>query len=211
MIRWLFLRVRAEQVVSRRCGTSASGSESGSQSQVEALYQLEDPDADCDIDPDPDSFGIRNKWSACESRFGQNTFMSLNIVRLLKIYLVTVPVFFLIDLCWIGLVARNFYQKHLGYLMRPSVNWTAALLFYFLFIAGIVVFAVKPALEQQSAQRALAQGALFGFLAYATYDLTNLATIRDWPVIVTVVDMAWGAVLCGSVAWASYFIAWKIR
>ena len=137
--------------------------------------------------------------------------MTMDWMKAIKIYLITVPVFFLIDLCWIGLVAKDFYQKHLGYILSPKVNWTAALLFYFLFIAGIVFFAVKPALEQQSAMRAMLNGALFGFLAYATYDLTNLATIRDWPVIVAVVDMAWGAVLCGTVAWLSYIVSLRIR
>jgi uncharacterized membrane protein len=73
-----------------------------------------------------------------------------------------------------------------------------------------VIFAVKPALETHSALRALLSGALFGLIAYATYDLTNLATIRDWPIIVTVVDMIWGAALCGGVAWASYVMSAKV-
>jgi uncharacterized membrane protein len=98
----------------------------------------------------------------------------------------------------------------LGYLMRPQINWAAAILFYLLFIIGIVLFAVRPALEFQSPMRAIVYGALFGFFAYATYDLTNLATVRDWPVIVTVIDLVWGTVLCGAVSWASYFISNKI-
>ena len=94
--------------------------------------------------------------------------------------------------------------------MRPQVNWGAAILFYLLFIIGIVLFAVRPALELQSPMRALVYGALFGFFAYATYDLTNLATVRDWPVIVTVIDLIWGTVLCGAVALGSYVISNKI-
>jgi uncharacterized membrane protein len=136
--------------------------------------------------------------------------MEVNSLKAFKIYLITVPIFFLIDLFWLGVLAKDFYKKHLGYLFRPNINWTAALLFYFLFIAGIVVFAVKPGLETHSSQRALLDGALFGFLAYATYDLTNLATIRDWPVIVTVADLIWGTVLCGGVSWVSYVISAKV-
>jgi uncharacterized membrane protein len=105
--------------------------------------------------------------------------MNITPAKALVVYLVTAPVFFALDLIWLGILAKNFYQRHLGYLMRPQVNWVAAISFYLLFIIGIVIFGVKPALEEGSPMRALAYGALFGFLAYATYDLTNLATIRD--------------------------------
>ena len=133
--------------------------------------------------------------------------MTFTATKAVLVYLITVPIFFIVDLVWLGVVAKSFYQKHLGYLMRPQVNWTAAILFYLLFIIGIVIFAVKPALEAQSGLRALAYGALFGFFTYATYDLTNLATVKDWPVIVTAIDLVWGTVLCGAVAWGSYQIS----
>jgi uncharacterized membrane protein len=133
--------------------------------------------------------------------------MTFTATKAVLVYLITVPIFFIVDLVWLGVVAKSFYQKHLGYLMRPQVNWTAAILFYLLFIIGIVIFAVKPALEAQSGLRALAYGALFGFFTYATYDLTNLATVKDWPVIVTAIDLVWGTVLCGAVAWVSYQIS----
>ena len=136
--------------------------------------------------------------------------MNVTPIKTFLVYLITVPIFFVIDLVWLGVIARGFYQKHLGYLMRPQINWVAAILFYLLFIIGIVLFAVKPSLELQSSMRALVYGALFGFFAYATYDLTNLATVRDWPVIVTVIDLIWGTVLCGAVAWGSYAISNKI-
>jgi len=136
--------------------------------------------------------------------------MVITPAKAVVVYLITVPIFFLIDLTWLGIVAKDFYKRHLGYLMRPEVNWAAAISFYLLFIIGIVLFAVKPALEAQSPMRALVYGALFGFFTYATYDLTNLATVKDWPLIVTVVDLAWGTVLCGAVAWASYSISIRI-
>jgi len=130
--------------------------------------------------------------------------------RALLIYAITLPIFFAIDLVWLALVAKNFYRQHIGHLLSADVNWPAAILFYLVFIGGIVFFAVKPALEGHSAVRALAYGAFFGFLSYATYDLTNQATMRDWPVIVTVVDLAWGSVLSGTVAFASYQVASRL-
>ncbi len=133
--------------------------------------------------------------------------MELTVNKGFKIYATTVPIFFLIDLFWLGILARNFYRDRLGHLMRPTVNWTAAAIFYLLFIAGIVIFAVKPALEAQSSRSALLHGAFFGLVAYATYDLTNLATIRDWPLVVTVVDLIWGTVLCSTVSWIGYALA----
>ncbi|MCU0553233.1 MAG: DUF2177 family protein [Syntrophales bacterium] len=122
------------------------------------------------------------------------------------LYLLTVPVFFAIDMVWLGFAARTFYRTHLGPLLRPSVNWPAAILFYLLYIAGILIFATLPALEDRSLQQATVMGGLFGFFAYATYDLTNLATLKDWPVKVVVVDILWGIVLTASVSTASYGI-----
>jgi len=123
-----------------------------------------------------------------------------------KLYLLTIPVFFAIDLIWLGLVARSFYQKHLGYILSPEVNWPAAFAFYLMYIVGIIFFAVRPALETASLGRALMLGAFFGFITYATYDLTNLATLKDWPLIVVIVDIAWGTLLCALVASGSFLI-----
>lgn len=130
----------------------------------------------------------------------------MNTLQLVYVYLITIPVFFIIDVMWIGLVANKFYQEHIGYLLGP-VNWTAAIIFYLLYIIGIIIFAVHPALVAGSLQKAVIFGALFGFFCYATYDLTNLATTKDWPLIVTVVDMIWGTVLTSSVAALSYYLS----
>lgn len=133
--------------------------------------------------------------------------MSSNVPFFLKLYLSTVSVFFLIDMVWLGLVARGFYQKHLSSVLSDKVNWTAAIVFYLIFISGIILFAVQPALDRNSLGRAALLGALFGFFTYATYDLTNLATIKDWPIVVVIVDILWGMVLCSVVAGASFLIA----
>lgn len=133
-----------------------------------------------------------------------------DLTRWALLYGATVPVFFAIDLLWLGLIARDFYRSQLGSLMADQIVWPVAILFYLLFIAGLIVFAVAPALEGGDWTRALLLGAAFGFFAYATYDLTNLATLRDWPATLTVVDIAWGAVLGGTVATASFLIGTRI-
>ncbi len=122
----------------------------------------------------------------------------------LKLYFATLVAFFAIDLVWLGLVARTFYRTYLGFLMAPSVNWPAALIFYLLFVVGILVFAVLPGLKAGSLKTTLLRAALFGLIAYATYDLTNLATVKDWPLIVTIVDLIWGTVLSVAVSYAGY-------
>jgi uncharacterized membrane protein len=126
-------------------------------------------------------------------------------IQFVYLYLLTIPVFFLVDMLWLGLVAPKFYQSQIGFLLGP-INWTAAILFYLLYIVGIIIFAVYPALLEGSLGKAILLGALFGFFAYATYDLTNLATLKDWPVLVVVVDIVWGTILTGTVAAGSYLI-----
>jgi len=132
------------------------------------------------------------------------------VKRFLLVYAITLAVFFGIDIVWLGIVARDFYPRHLGHLLAAQVQWTPAILFYLLFIAGIVFFAVKPAIEAGRAGRALVNGAFLGLVAYATYDLTNQATMRDWPLIVTVVDLIWGTVLTGTVAVVSYLVSRRV-
>jgi len=126
----------------------------------------------------------------------------------LKLYFATLIAFFAIDMVWLGLVAPAFYRKYLGFLMAPKPNWLAAVAFYLLFIVGILFFVVVPGLEANSLKRTLLSAALFGLITYATYDLTNLATVKDWPVLVTVVDMIWGTVLSVAVSYVG-FVAGK--
>ncbi len=125
-------------------------------------------------------------------------------MTLLKLYGVTALAFFALDLAWLGVVARGFYRAHMGHLLRAEVLWPAALAFYAIYIAGILVFAVLPGLQSESWLRALALGAFLGFVAYATFDLTALALIRDFPPIVVVVDLVWGVVLTSGVAAIAY-------
>jgi uncharacterized membrane protein len=126
------------------------------------------------------------------------------VPRLLGLYVLTAVVFFAIDLVWLGVVAASFYQRQMGDLMRPDVRWGAALAFYALYIAGILVFAVLPGLEAGSLGRSVALGAFFGLVAYATFDLTSLALVRDFPEAMVVVDLVWGTVLTATVAAAGW-------
>lgn len=127
-------------------------------------------------------------------------------MSLIKMYGISFTVFFAIDLIWLGLIAKNLYREHLGYIMSPSVNWVAAIGFYIFYIAGLIFFAIAPAIERDSLLYAAFVGAFFGFITYATYDMTNLATLKDWPVFITVVDIIWGTVLCGLTASVSFII-----
>ncbi len=103
--------------------------------------------------------------------------------------------FLAVDMVWLVFVARKFYVKQIGYLMRDPVNLPAAFIFYLIFVAGILVFVLQPALQKDSLAHAALFGAFFGLVTYATYDLTNLSTVKDWPLLVTVVDLAWGTTL----------------
>mgnify|MGYP001216487852 CR=1 FL=1 len=128
------------------------------------------------------------------------------ISKLILSYLLTTLVFFAIDMLWLGVVAKNLYQKYLGNFLSDDVNWVAAIIFYLLFIVGIFIFAIMPAVEKDSLGKAILLGALFGFFTYATYDLTNLATLKNWPLTIVFIDIAWGAVLTASVSTAGFFI-----
>lgn len=124
----------------------------------------------------------------------------------IKIFLVAFVVFFAIDIIWLGLVAKNLYKKYLGFIMAPQVNWIAAVIFYIVFIIGLSFFVIEPALTKQSLSYALLAGLFFGFITYATYDLTNLATLKDWPITITIIDLVWGSFLGGAVSTITYLI-----
>ena len=130
----------------------------------------------------------------------------MSIPKLIISYLLTALVFFAIDMVWLGLIAKNLYRKYLGSFLSDTVNWTAAIVFYLLFIVGIFYFAILPAIEKNSLAKAVLSGALFGFFTYATYDLTNLATLKNWPLPIVFIDMAWGALLTALVSTAGYYI-----
>lgn len=121
-------------------------------------------------------------------------------------YATTAVVFLVIDLLWLSQIAKSFYASRLGDLLLEQPNVGIAVGFYLMYVLGILIFAVIPALKSDEMQTALIYGCLFGFFAYATYDLTNLATLKGWPVMVAVVDIAWGTAVTGVSAVSGFLL-----
>lgn len=128
-------------------------------------------------------------------------------MQFLKVYALTLVIFFLVDIVWLGVISKKLYKEYLGHLMAPNVNWAAALVFYFLFIAGLVFFVIIPAIEKGDLMYAITLGAFFGLITYGTYDLTNLATLKDWPLNITIIDLIWGTFLNAATSGITYFVA----
>jgi uncharacterized membrane protein len=122
--------------------------------------------------------------------------------KYLAAYLAAALVMVVLDLLWLGVVARQMYQQAIGHLLAEKPKVLAAVGFYLVYPVGVLVFAVAPHAGDPGWGRTLVMGALFGFFAYATYDLTNLATLRGWPIRLTLLDMAWGTVLSAASAGA---------
>jgi uncharacterized membrane protein len=130
-------------------------------------------------------------------------------VSQLVVYLATLVVFTVVDFVWLGFVAYSYYRSQIGHLMGTDINLPAAVAFYLVYALGLFIFVVQPAAAAGGPGKAFMMGAMFGFFCYATYDLTNLATLKNWPVTLSLVDMAWGAVLSGIAAAAGAFVAQK--
>lgn len=120
-------------------------------------------------------------------------------------YIAGLIAFLVIDFIWLKYIALSFYREQIGHLMLDKPNLGVALLFYLVYVLGVVILAVNPALEKGQWITAALYGGLLGFVAYGTYDITNLATLKTWPSIVAVVDMIWGTILTASVATIAYF------
>ena len=131
------------------------------------------------------------------------------MIDFLKLYGLATVIFLAIDGVWLTVIAKDFYAKQLGYLMSPTPNLLAALLFYLINIVGIVTLVLIPGLKENSLGKVALMAAIYGLCTYATYDLTNLATIKNWPVIITIIDLIWGTTLTTGVAVLSYLIAKK--
>ncbi len=130
---------------------------------------------------------------------------------MLKQFFVTLAAFLMIDGLWLTVIAKDFYAKHLGFLMTKTPNLWAALIFYVIYVIALIVFVISPALQKDSLWSAILLGGFFGLCAYATYDLTNLATVKNWPLLITIIDLIWGTFLSASVAGLSFLILSKWR
>jgi uncharacterized membrane protein len=117
-------------------------------------------------------------------------------------YLAVALVLVALDMLWLGVIAKSTYQQAIGHLMAEQPQVLAALAFYIVYSAGLLIFAIAPHADESTWLGVALMGGLFGFFAYATYDLSNLATLRNWPIGLTLLDMAWGTVLSGASAGA---------
>lgn len=125
-------------------------------------------------------------------------------MKKIGLYLNTLLIFLILDGIWLGLVAADFYAEKLSFVMTENINWIAAFVFYALFVLGLMYFVLIPT-SKKPLKMFFLKGAIFGLITYATYDLTNLATIKDWPLIVTIIDMVWGSFLGGATAFLSAY------
>ncbi len=133
----------------------------------------------------------------------------MKLLKYSKIYLITLCVFLVIDSIWLGYLAKDLYKQQIGHLLSSSIRWEAALSFYLIYIGGMIFFAVSPALFKKSWKVSLINGAVFGFMCYATYDLTNLATLKGWPLKIVFVDLFWGTFISAMTSCIAYFVITK--
>lgn len=124
----------------------------------------------------------------------------------LKMYIIAFIVFLVIDAIWLLFISKNLYKKEIGHLMADKPKLIAALIFYLVFLVGLVYFVINPGIESKDIAKLLFSAALFGFITYATYDLTNLATLKEWPLKITIIDLMWGTSLSTIVSYITYIV-----
>ncbi len=130
----------------------------------------------------------------------------MHLLPFLKLYGAGILVCFGLDLLWLGVVAKGFYQRYIGHLMRPDVQWIPGIAFYLIYVAVLVIIVVMPSLEKRSLGRAVTFGALFGLAAYSAYNLTCLALLKDYPTIAGLVDIVWGTAMTTVVSASAYAV-----
>ena len=131
----------------------------------------------------------------------------MTLGQYLLVYFISLAVFLAVDILWLGVIAKNFYRNQLSSLMLSKIKWPPALIFYAVYIFGILVLVISPAIDKSSFAQAFSAGALLGLISYSTYDLSNLATLKNWPVKVVVADIVWGTLLTAAVSTVAYFFA----
>ena len=136
--------------------------------------------------------------------------MDLNFSQQIITYFISLVSFLAIDLTWLGLIANKFYKDNLNGLLSKKPIWSIAILFYGVFIFGLMYFVIVPSLSSGSYKTLLTRAAIFGFVTYATYDLTNLSTLKNWPKNLTAVDLVWGVVLSSLVSLVAFTVAKKL-
>lgn len=123
-----------------------------------------------------------------------------------KMYVIAFIAFVVIDAIWLLFISKNLYQNEIGHLMADKAKLIPAIIFYLIFLVGLVYFVINPAVQNKDVTKLLLSAALFGLITYATYDLTNLATLKDWPLKITVIDLIWGTTLSTAVSYITYIV-----
>ena len=125
--------------------------------------------------------------------------------KIFQLFLIAFPTFIALDLLWLGVIAKKFYRQEFGHLMMDSPNWTAAIIFYILFVFGIILFVIEPSISRDI-KKTLLYSSFFGIVTYATFDLTSLALLKDWPLKASIFDIVWGAVIVSAVTFITLTI-----
>lgn len=133
------------------------------------------------------------------------------ILKYILIYILTFISFLLIDMLWLGVIAKKTYDTYLSALRAPTVNWPPAIIFYLLFVFSIFIFVINPAIQKNSLLSALTYGSLFGLVTYATYELTNYAVIKNWPAKLVYIDIVWGMILTAIVSVVGFYLVKLIK
>ncbi len=132
-------------------------------------------------------------------------------MKYIYLYILTFVVFLAIDFIWLNFIAKNLYATRIGHLLAEKPNLVPALIFYLIFVVGVIIFAIIPGYETKNIFKTILLGALFGLLTYSTYDLTNLATLKNWPISVTIIDLIWGTSISTVTSVAGYYIATLLK
>ncbi|MDI9347681.1 MAG: DUF2177 family protein [Methylacidiphilales bacterium] len=128
-------------------------------------------------------------------------------MKIIKPFLIALPIFITIDYLWLGVLAKDFYFNQAGHLLKQEFNLIAAVSFYIIYNLGLIIFVIQPSLQINCPRHAISCGAFFGLVTYSTLDLTNLAILKDWPLHLSIVDMLWGTILTAIVSAITFFTA----
>lgn len=129
----------------------------------------------------------------------------MNLIKSLASYFFTLAVFLFIDFIWLAIISKSFYQQHIGPLLTTNVNYFAAISFYLIFVFALLIFVVFPSYKTKSTFNLIIKSLLFGLVTYATYDLTNLATLKNWPLIIALIDLLWGMFISLITSLSAYY------
>lgn len=132
-------------------------------------------------------------------------------MKIIITFIISLITFVLLDIIWLGVISKNLYSSEIGHLMSERLNYLAVIAFYLVFITGLVILAIMPGLKETELKRTIINAAVLGFVSYATYDLTNYATLKDWPLRVVLIDISWGTFISTITSIVGFYISSLIK